>query len=121
MQITRIYRRGIVRPLDNFAFRQLDSFWVQTPVRAEWIPIEDDLHFDAIWQSGIFQSINESCDIEISSYEEVVLEVDKLKLALDALPIWPIDEESIVAIFGNMLRGAIADAIETEMPLYFIL
>jgi len=120
MQVPQLYRRGVVRPLDDAAATQLKNWDVETSIRTEWLPVLSDEHFAMIWESGIFQRINEACGSTISDYEEVVLTVSQLNAALNVLNGMPLPNTADVSVFVQNLKAVMSQAIEAKTPLYFI-
>ena len=39
IQVPEFYRRGVVRPLDESAAKQLAEFKIDSSIRTEWIPV----------------------------------------------------------------------------------
>jgi hypothetical protein len=120
VQLSNIFRRGIVRPLDEHAERQLANFWIDSPIRVEWLPIFSDSIFEKIWESKIFQDINSVCKTGISDYEEVQLEVDKIVIALRVIREARFKDDQVV-MFCKKLDGLLSDALISKKTVYFIL
>ncbi|MEQ8767159.1 MAG: hypothetical protein RL885_24830 [Planctomycetota bacterium] len=120
MQLPRLYRRGVVRPLNEDADRQLASWSARGSIRAEWLAICGNGDFAEIWQSGILQRINEACDLRISDYEEEALPVEKIPAALEALESVSTRSSTLSARFLANLREMLTEAIRERMPLYFV-
>ncbi len=120
MQLSQLYRRGVLRPLDDCATQQLSEFRVESSTRVEWLPILNDDDFASIWQTGILQKINDACGIEISDYEETELLTDKIERARQVL-------RSDVAMTGaavpffQKLDALLAEALATNNKVYFVL
>lgn len=119
MQLPQLYRRGVVRPLDDCAAKQLAAFKIESPIRVEWLQLMGDDHFALIWESGLFQRINDSCGIEISDYEEVELEASKVAAALNAVQATHVTNCSASA-FIERLEGLLYDAITSSRSVYFV-
>lgn len=119
MQLPQLYRRGVVRPLDDHAATQLAAFRIDAPIRAEWLPILGDDEFADIWESGVFQRINEACDIQISDYEEVELKACDIPKALSALKCTNNGRRDVVT-FVDALKQLLKEAATTTKNVYFV-
>jgi hypothetical protein len=120
VQVSALYRRGVVRPLDEIAETQLRRSLVASPIRCEWLAIVDSGQFTEIWQSGVFLRIAEACATEIAEYEEVILESHMLSTAIDVLSSMAVashDAKQFVAALNSLMIAAAAD----EMPVLFVL
>lgn len=120
MQMSQLYRRGVVRPLDDKAARQLASYSIEDSIRAEWLPIPCDSQFDAIWESGVFQRINEVCHVEISDYEEIELPSAQVDMALMVIRHEMNKECAKIPFFRN-LEQLLQAAKDSERSVYFVL
>ncbi len=118
MQVPELFRQGVVRPLDDTAAAQLANWWIETPIRTEWLPLLND-DFDLIWESGILQRINEACGIEISDYEEVELKASDVPKALHVLANVSHGNRD-VAMFVEGLKALLTEAEATASSVYFI-
>jgi len=119
VQLPQLYRRGVVRPLDDDAARELAAFRVATPIRVEWLPILGDDKFADLWAAGLFQQINKACKIEISDYEEVELKAREVPKALRVIDNMDYCSEEINA-FVRHLRSLLADAATSGRCVYFV-
>lgn len=119
MQATEFYRRGVVRPLDDSAAKQLSEFKIASSIRTEWIPVLSDDDFGDLWEAGVFQRINEVCGSAIADYEEVELDVKQLASALNVIrETKKLNGNN--ALFFKGLEGMIVDAIDAQTNVYFI-
>jgi hypothetical protein len=119
MQLPQIYRRGVVRPLDDDAAKELSSFGVFNPIRVEWLSVLGDSQFAEIWESGLLQRINEACGVEISDYEEVELIAADLPKALRAVESVVCDS-AVANTFARRLRSLLSDASASGRCAYFV-
>lgn len=119
MQLPQLYRRGVVRPLDDQAATQLAAFRVNVPIRVEWLPVLGDDQFGDIWESGMLQRINEACNIQISDYEEVELKACDIPKALDALACTNNGSRDVVT-FVDALKQLLKEAATTARNVYFV-
>lgn len=121
MQLPELFRRGVVRPLDDDAERQLSQFHIEEPVRVEWLPIPDESEFSLIWKSGVFQHLNCACGIGISDYEEEVLSANSTQMAIDALRQFQRNRSGdSVSRFLGQLDSLLSDAQSARRSVYFI-
>ncbi|MCC9605376.1 hypothetical protein LOC68_23265 [Blastopirellula sp. JC732] len=120
MQLPALFRRGVVRPLDDHAERQLLQFSIEAPLRVEWLPILEDPFFDEIWGTGLFQRINQACGTNISDYEEEILPAPTLQTAIAAIrtgrPSGRLSDE-----FCQQLEALLTDAAVTNRSVFFVM
>ena len=119
MQLPQLYRRGVVRPLDDDAAKQLAAFRIDASIRVEWLPVLGDDQFGDIWESGVLQRINEACDVHISDYEEVELKACDIPKALRALECTNNGNRD-VATFLDALKQLLKEAETTAKNVYFV-
>ena len=119
MQISQLYRRGVVRPLDDEAARQLATFTIDDSIRTEWLPILSDSQFAEIWNTGILQLIGETCSIVVRDYEEVELLSSQIGSALHVICSDREKNGSSLSFFQK-LEALLAAASETEKSVFFI-
>lgn len=122
MQLTEIFRRGIVLPRNQCSFQQFQRWDISGSVLVNFIPILQEQDFEIIWQSGVFQSLNSVCSLNIDDYEEEVLPVDKLSAAIAHLRIISNTlSEGYVIDFVENLIDLSAEGDRIKMPIFFIL
>ena len=120
MQLSQLFRRGIVLPLDDDSARQLSEFAVHSPVRVEWLPILGDEQFTEIWETGVLQRINQNCGTSISDYEETVIPTSKIQYAIKAIRSASETNASASQFFG-LLDLLLSDAMVMNRSVYFVL
>src|SRR5579871_2465693 len=113
MQVSQLYRRGVVRPLDDDAARQLAAFVIDDSIRTEWLPVFSDNQFAEIWNAGILQCINEACGISISDYEDVELPSSQVRSALQAIRS-NLEKGGVSLPFFQKLEALLAAAIDAQ-------
>lgn len=119
VQLSYLFRRGVVRPLDDCAAQQMAAFHVNGPIRVEWIPILSDDEFAVLWEAGLLQRINEACGLGISDYEECELPADKTEVAVRTLRSEP-EHAGSVSTFCKLLDALLSDALASNRNVYFI-
>lgn len=119
MQLSNLFRRGIVWGIDDGAARQLEAFWVESPIRVEWLPIPTDSFFETLWAQGIFQRISAACGINISDYEEVALPFDKIASALKVVRETKTFDEKLQE-FCQKLEAFLCSALASKRNVYFV-
>ncbi|MFN0199267.1 MAG: hypothetical protein ACKVT0_21155 [Planctomycetaceae bacterium] len=119
MQLSQLYRRGVVRPLDDCAARQLANFDIETTIRVEWLAVINDEQFSRIWQAGIFQRINDACGTEISDYEETELVANQIGRALSSMRGLTATNHS-VSVFVENLDALFSEALVMNNNVYFV-
>ena len=119
MELPQLYRRGVVRPLDEHAAKQLAAFKVDAPIRVEWLAVLGDDQFGNIWESGVLQRINDECEIHISDYEEVELKACEIPKALFAINSTQLGSSDVLT-FCDALKQLLNEAAGTANSVYFI-
>ena len=121
-QVTELYRRGVVRPLDEKARDCLQKFHVDNPIRCEWLPILGEDDFAIIWRSGLLQTIGHACKLHFTDYEEIMVDADRVCQAINAVKEFLLhrsNNDSLV--FAESLLGLLIDAQSSGMPVLFVL
>ena len=72
--------RYIRVPKDKKAMEDYD-YGVQKEEQMEELVLSEE-SFDKLWELGVFEQINEACDVLIDDYEEEVLKLEKIPTAL---------------------------------------
>lgn len=119
MQLSQFFRRGVIRPIDDDAARQLAAFRIDSPIRVEWLPIMNEDDFARVWEAGVLQRISEACGIDISDYEETELSANRIESALQALR-YDAGKRDSIGQFMHSLDGLLSDALATNKNVYFV-
>jgi hypothetical protein len=120
MQMSQLFRRGILRPIDDTAANELSSFHITQPILVEWLPIPSDGQFQLIWDSGLFQRINEACGLAISDFEEVELPWNRIRDAIQAAQLSR-SQDPHVRAFAVMTTSLLERAWQSEHSVFFVL
>jgi hypothetical protein len=120
MQLSQLFRRGIVRPIDEDAAKQLSSFQITQPVLVEWLLIPSDAHFRSIWESGLLQRINESCGVAISDFEDVELPPSLLERTIQAVR-QSHSHDPFVSRFTELTTRLLERARLSDRSVFFVL
>ena len=124
MQTSEIFRRGVVLPLTDDAESHLRANDVSEGMSVRYLEIADQILFEALWASGVFQRINERAGILIDDYEEEFVEKDALpeiRHAVDEVRSSAVPLNSRVQGFLETLSGLVAEAQRMERPMLFVL
>lgn len=125
MQITELFRRGIVLPLDVIAASQLADWEVGATINVEWLEIADDEVFKKIWRSGLLQEINGFCGTKINDYEEEEVPPDCLTKIIGYLEqgsrFTTSSNDDDIRYFCSRLLDLCRKGCASNRPLYFIL
>lgn len=81
MQLSELYRRGIVSPLNSAADIAFRSGETCESTQVNFVPIDNAL-FTVLWQLDFFLELNRKCDSLIDDYEEESLDGEQLDMAL---------------------------------------
>ena len=119
MQLPRLYRRGVVRPLDEQAANELATYHVDIPIRVEWLAVPGDDQFDEIWEAGVLQQINEACGVDISDYEETEVKASEVSKALHVVRN-TVHDNVDVTMFVEGLKALLEEAEAMTSSVYFI-
>ncbi len=120
MQLPAAFRRGIVAPCNAHARDELSTWFVNRPVRVQYIPIDDSVFAD-VWESGLFQAINSLCSSRIDDYEEECIDSSKLPSVIKLLNERKCGYSGSARVFADNLLELCQQASETDMPVFFIL
>lgn len=124
MQNSEIFRRGVVLPLNLEAEERLriNDAMETTPVR--YLEIEDQVAFDLLWKTGIFQQINGQTKALIDDYEEGFVEACEMSDVLDAIRRTRDANKAghiVVVRFLDSLSSLASEAAVSGRPLLFVL
>ncbi len=101
---------------------ELATWHISTPVRVEYLAFTSDEMFGRVWDSGLFQAINDECDSLIDDYEEEELKPEQVKRILPVLDsVLRKTSDSVVVAFVEELRAMAEEAVRKEFCLYFVL
>lgn len=122
MQLTELFRRGIVMPLNELSKVQLSSWNFGSICRVQFIPLNDDMNYLPIWDSQLFQKINEVCGTNIDDYEEECLTQNMIKDLLVLLNSFILETTNVTAKqFASELKNMAEDALKIGSDIYIIL
>jgi hypothetical protein len=119
VQLSQFFRRGVLRPLDDCAARQLAALRIDSAIRVEWLQVFSDDEFGSIWESGVLQRINQACGIEISDYEETELPANRIEDALRAIRC-DAGYGGSVSTFFQKLDALLCEALAAKRNVYFV-
>jgi hypothetical protein len=122
MQLSQLFRRGVIVPLTESTAEQLTRWSVDDFARVEYIPIVSQALFEDICEAGVFRVLNRACSANIGDYEEEELKQGLLAHGITALVACR-DGITVpaVASFVDCLIGALKTARQQQRSVYFIL
>lgn len=123
MQVSELFRRGVVMPTGATAEEALREGDVDADTEVVWIQIPGgDGFFDRIWQSQIFERINDALDRCIDDYADEWIEPSDLDL-LSSIVDRTRDEASCEELreWLQHLSELAARAQRERRPLLFVL
>lgn len=120
-QVSELYRRGVVRPLNNRAREHLESFCAGNSIRCEWLPILDETEFATIWKSGLLQAIGDACSLYFTDYEEILIRSDDIPKAVLVAKEFLQHPDGEWRVFAESLLLLLVDAQASGMPVLFVL
>ena len=124
MQITELFRRGIVVPLDSDAEEALRNGDVDATTNVQHLIIPDNGLFERLWRIGLFSEINAQCGSMVDDYEEDFIEapsVAGIRLAIDVIERSPFSRSLEVAKFLEDMRALVELASMGSHPVVFVL
>lgn len=80
MQVSELYRRGVVLAKTQDALRELVENNVRPESEVTYIPISESA-FATLWEMGFFHELNGACGTNIDDYEENFLPHERIALA----------------------------------------
>jgi hypothetical protein len=122
MQASELFRRAIVVPKDDEGEADLRSWNVSENISVDVLSIESASTFNLIWNSGLFQRINEVCGTLIDDYEEEMLELESLECAITvARKHVESFSSGVLRDFGERFLAILNQAKVTRRPVFLIL
>jgi hypothetical protein len=126
MQVSSLYRRGVVVPVGPKA--QLD-LWNgaaddTTPVKVVRIR-SDEQFYRLSMTGGLFHAINDACESFIGDYEDELIPAEKSECLFNCVDSWlrshgsKISPEDIEAV--EAIRELASTALRSSMPVWFVL
>ncbi len=70
MQISEMFRRGILVAKNNQSEIELSRWFIEKSIYVEYLPIIDDALFVKLYKTELFSSINKISNSHIDDYEE---------------------------------------------------
>ncbi len=122
MQLSELWRRGIVIPLTTDKALEMARFSVSSESDTLYLEIDSQEKFERLWQSHLFQDINQRCACHIGNYEEEPLPPEMLKNVLEVIAehrAGSQDDEQ--DDFLERLERLVARAGSLGFPVYFVL
>jgi len=122
MQVSAIFRRGVILPLDEEAEGRLKANDVEETISVRYLEIEDRI-FEVLWYTGVFQRINARTNALIDDYEECFVEADLMPEVLKAIAetLTKRTFSSSVMNFLTSLSSIATEAASSGRPLFFVL
>lgn len=121
MQNSRLYRWGVVLPLDDEAERQLRDCDVNQQTAVRFLPIDDNELFVQLWGLGLFGAINSACSARIDEYEEEIIEPDRALAIVRVVDSLESKAGARATLFMAQLRDMAVESAKTSRPLAFVL
>jgi hypothetical protein len=119
MQMSELYRRGIVLPMDQQAQFELETNDVTEHTYVKSLMFDDDKDFLTVWKSGVFDRINTACSSCVDDYEEEAIAPEYLPKIIKIAN--ELQGCGSISYFIVNLQNLCNEAIALKMPLYFIL
>ncbi|MDZ7616453.1 MAG: hypothetical protein U1E05_05570 [Patescibacteria group bacterium] len=122
MQLSQLFRRGIVVPLTDRTEEQFSRWFVDDFATVAFLPIADESLFEDIFKAGVFHLLNEVCSTTIDDYEEEALPATTLERGITALAARQkeLTEQRNVGLFVESLIMILRLALENHRPVYFV-
>lgn len=123
MQLSELYRRGVVVPLDQVAAAQLRAGAVESSARVDYAELASESDFAWLWTQGFFARIGEHAGLELSDYEEQELPPAAAPFVADVAAELarradaPVGAQSFLAKLASTCRLAANE----RQPLFFVL
>jgi hypothetical protein len=123
MQLSMLYRRGAVVPLDSDAAQQLDKYQVTENTSVQYVRITTQQNFEYMWNAGLFHSINQKLGIMLDDYETESIEPGQVMMLKGVLLDYADKDIADVAML-QFLHGVIGlcdIAVRDSVSIYFVL
>jgi len=123
MQLSELYRRGIVVPLDQESEERIRAYDVDANSNVRHLKIPSDNLFLSLWRIGLFDEINRRCGTLVDDYEEEIIDAQLVGMILDAV------DAKLAAACGDAnsvqflhdLRELVREALSLSRPVLFVL
>ncbi|QDU97630.1 hypothetical protein [Lignipirellula cremea] len=122
MQLSAIFRRGVVLPLTPAAQLRMEKGQLEGELAVRWLDLSHDL-FSVIWGRGFFQEINARLGSQIDDYVEEVVPWESLPVILELT-----QQQARLTLGGapagqffHCLADLCREGFSRKMPLYFVL
>jgi hypothetical protein len=120
MQPSEIWRRGIVLPHSAEVAERIAASDVDESVPVDFLPIDDDLQFNQLWDIKLFSEINDACGTLIEDYESEWLLPEHFPAAIPVVRrLHSKNSNGPIGHFMRRLSDMIDRASRARMPLYF--
>ncbi len=97
-------------------------FNVSSDTDTSYLEIDSQAEFKLLWQSNLFQDINQECLSLISDYEEEVLPPEQLEKVLEIISRHRADNKAAeLDEFLEQLERLVGRASSLGFPVYFVL
>ena len=122
MQNSERFRRGVLLPLDDQAEDELRRNDIGRDTRVLYVEISTDDVFYRIWETGLFQAINDAVPCLVDDYEEEWIEAAKVRRLKRAILRFAKQlEEREARNFARQLDSLCERALLEQRPLLFVL
>ncbi len=123
MQLSMMYRRGIVMPLDHSAWTELEHDDVREATPVHWLKIDSKELFHKLERSGLFDELALACSVRIAPREPAELLPVALPRALAIVRqhIARLPMSRLRAAFLRNFESLLQTAISNGYPLFIVL
>ena len=123
MQLSERFRRGVVVPLDDDAAVELEGLEVTESTLVHFVEIADQAAFEELWNTGIFDAVNEATGSMLDDYEEEEVPaamVPRVRELAQSYAAQGVGGGNGVRFF-EALADACRIAEQDRRPIYFVL
>jgi len=123
MQMTQLFRRGVVVPLNDDAENALYNGEVDETTQVHFVEIDSEADFITLWQTGVFKKINETTGSMLDDYEEDIISIEMIPRVRQLANFFA--KNQIGATTGAWFFPALVEACDIaerlDKPIFFIL
>lgn len=120
MQLSEVFRIGIVVPLTGETKQQLSNARIIGLLDVKFLPLTQE-DFSLLWHLGIFGELSVVLNERIVDYEEICIKPEKLSVSLKILNKYlKIKNDDMTNSLLRSIQDILLTAIDIFMPVYFI-
>jgi hypothetical protein len=120
MQVSEIYRRGIVLAATPLALKSLRDNNIELDTQVSCVPISETL-FERLWAGAFVRDLNNACGTSFDDHEQDFLPHGQLDVAIRLLDDRMVENADVeMMTFCENLRSLLQEAKSRGYPVLFV-